>query len=104
MSEWDWKLTETARRDFNALDDHARDRIASKLDEIVTDEWREPMNISNRCTVLPTKNSVSVRSGSGVGPTEPKTLSTFYGFENAVAMHIAVKTIERFPTSPYRPV
>ena len=42
MSEWDWALTDTARRDFDGLDEHARDRIASKLDEIVTDEWRDP--------------------------------------------------------------
>ena len=42
MSEWDWVLTDTARRDFDRLDNHARDRIASKLDEIITDEWREP--------------------------------------------------------------
>jgi mRNA-degrading endonuclease RelE of RelBE toxin-antitoxin system len=42
MSEWDWELTDTARRDFDGLDDHARDRIATKLDEIVTDEWRDP--------------------------------------------------------------
>jgi mRNA interferase RelE/StbE len=42
MSEWDWELTDTARRDFSQLDDHARDRIVSKLNEIVTDEWREP--------------------------------------------------------------
>ena len=42
MSEWDWELTDTSQRDFAGLDDHARDRIASKLEEIVTDEWREP--------------------------------------------------------------
>lgn len=42
MSEWDWDLTDTARRDFEGLDDYARERIATKLDEIVTDEWREP--------------------------------------------------------------
>jgi len=42
MPDWDWELTDTARRDFDALDSHARDRIASKLEEIVTDEWREP--------------------------------------------------------------
>ena len=42
MHEWDWELTETARRDFDGLDSHTRDRIASKLDEIVSDEWREP--------------------------------------------------------------
>ncbi|WP_324759549.1 type II toxin-antitoxin system RelE family toxin [Haloarcula sp. GH36] len=40
MSEWDWELTDTACRDFDCLDRHARDRIATKLDEIVTDEWR----------------------------------------------------------------
>ena len=39
MSEWDWELTDTARRDFDSLDNHARDRIVNKLDEIVTDEW-----------------------------------------------------------------
>lgn len=42
MSEWDWELTDTSRRDFDALDDQARDRIASKFDEIVTDEWSDP--------------------------------------------------------------
>jgi mRNA-degrading endonuclease RelE of RelBE toxin-antitoxin system len=42
MSEWDWELTGTARRDFDGLDEHARDRIAGKLDGIVTDEWRDP--------------------------------------------------------------
>ena len=42
MSEWDCELTDTSRRDFDALDDHTRDRIASKLDEIVTDAWRDP--------------------------------------------------------------
>jgi len=42
MSEWDWELTDTARRDFDGLDEYARDRIASKLDGIVTDDWRDP--------------------------------------------------------------
>jgi mRNA-degrading endonuclease RelE of RelBE toxin-antitoxin system len=42
MSEWDWELTDTARRDFDGLDEYARERIVSKLDEIVTDEWRDP--------------------------------------------------------------
>lgn len=42
MSNWDWELTDTARRDFASLDDPARERIATKLDGIVTDEWREP--------------------------------------------------------------
>lgn len=42
MSGWDWELTETARSDFDDLDDYARERIAGKLDEIVADEWRDP--------------------------------------------------------------
>jgi mRNA-degrading endonuclease RelE of RelBE toxin-antitoxin system len=42
MSKWDWELTDTARQDFDGLDDHARDRIASKLDEIANDKWRDP--------------------------------------------------------------
>lgn len=42
MSEWDWELTDTARRDFDSLDEYGRERVASKLDEIVTDEWRDP--------------------------------------------------------------
>jgi len=37
MSEaWDWELTDRAKRQYDGLDDYARDRIASKLDEIVT--------------------------------------------------------------------
>ena len=44
MSRWGWELTDTARRDFDGLDDHARDRLSSKLDAIVTDEWREPVD------------------------------------------------------------
>lgn len=43
-SDWDWELTETADRQFGTLDEYARERIASKLDEIVADQWREPMD------------------------------------------------------------
>jgi len=43
MSEdWDWKLTDRSKRQFEALDEYARDRIISKLEEVVTDQWREP--------------------------------------------------------------
>lgn len=40
--KWDWELTSRARRQFDSLDDYGRERIASKLDEIVDDPWREP--------------------------------------------------------------
>jgi len=33
MSEdWDWKLTDRSKRQFEALDEYARDRIISKLE------------------------------------------------------------------------
>lgn len=40
--EWDWSLTDRGKRDFASLDDYAQERIASKLDEVVADPWREP--------------------------------------------------------------
>jgi mRNA-degrading endonuclease RelE of RelBE toxin-antitoxin system len=40
--DWSWELTDTADRQFGSLDEYARERIASKLDEIVDDQWREP--------------------------------------------------------------
>lgn len=44
MSEgWDWSLADRANRQFDRLDDYARERISSKLDDIVADEWREPI-------------------------------------------------------------
>lgn len=40
--EWDWELTATADRQFDGLDKYAQERISSKLDEIVADQWRNP--------------------------------------------------------------
>jgi mRNA-degrading endonuclease RelE of RelBE toxin-antitoxin system len=42
MSDWEWELTDTAYREFAGLNDDTQERISSKLDEIVTDEWRDP--------------------------------------------------------------
>jgi len=41
-NDWDWQLTESARQRFDSLDSYAQERIASKLDEVVTDQWRDP--------------------------------------------------------------
>lgn len=41
-SGWTWELYDRAQRQFDRLDAHAQDRITSKLDDIVADEWREP--------------------------------------------------------------
>lgn len=40
--DWSWAFTETATQQFGSLDEYGRERITSKLDEIVTDQWRDP--------------------------------------------------------------
>ena len=39
---WAWEFRPPAARTFENLDTTVQRRIASKLDEIVTDEWRDP--------------------------------------------------------------
>ena len=41
-SNWTWEFRPRAARAFEDLNAHVQDRIVTKLDEIVTDEWREP--------------------------------------------------------------
>ncbi|WP_232745053.1 type II toxin-antitoxin system RelE family toxin [Halorubrum aethiopicum] len=40
--DWTWEFRPPAARAFEGLDPAIQRRIVSKLDEIVTDEWREP--------------------------------------------------------------
>ena len=40
--EWTWQFRKPAKRTYDRLDPHAQDRMTDKLDEIVTDQWREP--------------------------------------------------------------
>ena len=43
MSEdWTWAFASRAAEQFEGLDAHIQDRIASKLDEVVDSEWRAP--------------------------------------------------------------
>jgi len=43
MSEgWDWRLTDSAKRQFDSLDEYGRERLTSKLDDVIDDAWREP--------------------------------------------------------------
>ena len=43
MSEdWTWACASRAAEQFEGLDAHVQDRIASKLDEVVDSEWRAP--------------------------------------------------------------
>lgn len=39
---WDWRFTDPAARELDRLQPHDQERIVSKLDEIVTDQWRDP--------------------------------------------------------------
>jgi mRNA interferase RelE/StbE len=40
--EWVWQFRKPAKRTYDDLDEPAQDRITDKLDEIVTDRWRDP--------------------------------------------------------------
>jgi len=40
--EWSWQFRKPAKRTYEDLDAPAQDRITDKLDEIVTDRWRDP--------------------------------------------------------------
>ncbi|MDF9744487.1 type II toxin-antitoxin system RelE family toxin [Natrinema salsiterrestre] len=40
--EWTWKFTPRAADQFDGLEPHTQDRIVTKLDEVVSSDWREP--------------------------------------------------------------
>lgn len=44
MSEgdWRWEFRAPAKRTYDDLDAHAQNRITDKLDDVVTDQWRDP--------------------------------------------------------------
>lgn len=50
--EWRWQFTDGCRRDLEGLDEYARERIISKLDEIVIDQWRDPGDYLDRVMAL----------------------------------------------------
>lgn len=50
---WDWVLSPRAEDQFAALDSELQDRIVSKLDEVVTSEWREPSDFLEPLTGSP---------------------------------------------------
>jgi len=39
---WDWGFSSRAEEQFSDLDRDAQERIVSKLDEVVSSEWRDP--------------------------------------------------------------
>jgi len=40
--EWSWRLSSTARSDFDSLEPDEWERVEEKLDEICGNPWREP--------------------------------------------------------------
>lgn len=51
--DWSWQFRAPARRTYDDLDDHAKDRITDKLDEIVHDQWRTPADYLEPLTGAP---------------------------------------------------
>ena len=51
--EWDWRFTDPAERDYERLSAHETERIVSKLDDIVTDQWRDPDDYLEPLTGVP---------------------------------------------------
>lgn len=51
--EWTWQFRAPAKRTYDDLDGHARDRITDKLDEIVTNQWRDPDDYLEPLTSVP---------------------------------------------------
>lgn len=41
-SDWDWEFTDQAERQFSNLTPRLQDRIIEKLNDVVTNEWRDP--------------------------------------------------------------
>lgn len=50
---WDWELTDSARRQFDALTPGARERLVGKLDEVVGDPWRDPVEYLESLSGMP---------------------------------------------------
>jgi mRNA interferase RelE/StbE len=51
--EWDWRFSDRSEREFENLQQHEKERIVTKLDEIVTDQWRDPADYVEPLTGQP---------------------------------------------------
>ncbi len=50
---WDWEFSDPAERDYDSLQPDEQERIVSKLDDIVTDQWRDPSDYLDPLTGAP---------------------------------------------------
>lgn len=51
--EWDWGFSPRADDQFAQLDSESKQRLTSKLDEVVSSEWREPADFLEPLTNSP---------------------------------------------------
>jgi mRNA interferase RelE/StbE len=51
--EWGWALSPRADDQFAQLDSESKQRVTSKLDEVVSSEWREPADFLEPLTNSP---------------------------------------------------
>jgi len=53
IEAWDWMLSPRADNQFKQLDNKVQDRITTKLDEVISSEWREPEDFLEPLTKSP---------------------------------------------------
>jgi len=51
--DWDWAFSQRAESQFAQLDGETQQRIIDKLDDIVTSEWRDPVEFLEPLTNSP---------------------------------------------------
>jgi len=53
VGEWDWALSRRADNQCSQLETDVQERIVSKREEVVSSEWREPMDVLEPLTGSP---------------------------------------------------
>jgi mRNA-degrading endonuclease RelE of RelBE toxin-antitoxin system len=79
--DWDWRFSDQAEREYTKLEPHERERIVSKLDEIVNDQWRNPSDYLEPLTGAPHSK---LRIGAfrlGCGTNQNERLLWIYNIE-----------------------
>lgn len=51
--EWNWIVSPRAERQFDQLDVNTQQQIVSKLDDVVSSEWRDPEDFLEQITNSP---------------------------------------------------
>ena len=92
MSEWDWELTDTARRDFDDSTSTAEDVSLASLTKSSPTSGASHLPTSNRSRAHHIKSSVSAPSDLAVVPTAATRFSTSSGLASEATMRTAAMT------------